>query len=108
MIEFHNNRCKISLRNNVHYFYRDEISDIRMEVEEYDDYPYSIAKPTIKIYVKKRFLWCIPYKSLNLSITPHKDFLTDEDRMTLKSYYSMLYEWWKFENENQNCRCGYA
>ena len=101
MLEFHNNRCKISLRNSVHYFNRDEIADIRMEVEEYDDYyPTTILKPTIKIYVKKRFLWCIPYKSLNLSITPQKDFLTDEDRNYLKSYYSKLYEWWKFADEN--------
>ena len=103
MLEFINNCCKISLRNSVHYFYRDEISDIRMDVEEYDDYPYPITKPTIKIYVWKRFLWCIPYKSLKLSITPQKDFLTDDDRNTLKSYYSKLYEWWKFENQNHRC-----
>lgn len=101
MLEFFNNRCcKISLRSSVHYFDRDDIADIRMEEDIYDDYPNPIYKPTIKIYVKKRFLWCIPYKSLNLSITPHKDFLTDEDRKCLNSYYSKLYEWWKFKNEN--------
>ena len=101
MLEFiSKNCCKISLRSSVHYFDRDDIVDIRMEEDIYDDYPNSIYKPTIKIYVKKRFLWCIPYKSLKLSITPHKDFLTDEDRNTLKSYYSKLYEWWKFKNEN--------
>jgi hypothetical protein len=101
MIEFVNNHCKISLRDSVHYFDRDDIADIRMDVEEYYDYnSTTILKPTIKIYVKKWFLWCIPYKSLNLEITPYNDFPTDDVRKFLKSYYSKLYEWWKFRDEN--------
>lgn len=101
MITFINEHCcKITLKNSVHYFERANIVDICMEVEEYDDYPMTTYIPTIKIYVRKNFLWCIPYKSLALAIIPMKDILTDEERNTLRSFFSKLYEWWKYPNAN--------